>query len=90
MAETETSTPASAENKAPTPRGGERRHPLATLREEMDRLFDDFLGSALMPLRRRDWGLAPWRRRPGVSFLDEAHQRTADEAAVATQEPKFS
>ncbi len=65
MAETEASIPASTGSKMPASRGEERRHPLATLRDEMDRLFDDFFsGSPLMPLRRRDWGLAPWRRLP--------------------------
>lgn len=42
------------------------RHPLMSLREEMDRLFDDFFGgSSLMPFRRRV-DTDPWRRFQGM------------------------
>ncbi|MGD9507525.1 MAG: Hsp20/alpha crystallin family protein [Geminicoccaceae bacterium] len=51
------------------------RHPLLGLREEMDRLFDDFFGgSSLMPFRRRV-DTDPWRRFQGMF---EATFPTAD------------
>jgi HSP20 family protein len=43
------------------------RHPIATLRDEMDRLFDDFFsGFPLMPFRRRRLDVDPWRRFQGM------------------------
>ena len=46
----------------PTP-----RHPLLALREEMDRLFDDFFtGFPATPFWRRRTGTDPWRRFQGM------------------------
>ena len=70
----ESGVPARAEvgPKAPA----ESRHPLATLREEMDRLFDDFFtGWPMASLRRRQVDTDPWRRFQGMF---EATFPTAD------------
>ena len=42
MAKTPTNIPVTTETKGPVPAGQAPWYPLATLREEMDRLFDDF------------------------------------------------
>jgi HSP20 family protein len=43
------------------------RHPLVALREEMDRLFDDFFtGLPTTPFRRRGMAADPWRRLQGL------------------------
>jgi HSP20 family protein len=47
--------PAEVKKATPAPQPAPR-HPLLSLREEMDRLFDDFMGGAMSPFRR--WGLA--------------------------------
>ena len=57
-----------AENK-PMPAAPPRepgRHPLMALRDEMDRLFDDFFaGFSMLPFRRR-FAMDPWRRVQGM------------------------
>ena len=65
MGEAETKAPAKAEAETKASGVPEReagRHPLMALRDEMDRLFDDFLGNfSLTPFRRRPEP-DPWRR----------------------------
>jgi HSP20 family protein len=53
------------------------RHPLATFREEMDRLFEDFFG--------RPWGIEPFWREGGRLSLDVAE--TEDEIVVTADLP---
>lgn len=68
MAETEPKAPATTEttSKPPAAASMEReagRHPLMALRDEVDRLFDDFVGGfAPVPFRRRLFEAEPWRR----------------------------
>jgi HSP20 family protein len=78
MAEAEIKAPAQAETetKAPaTPERGAPRHPLLSLRDEMDRLFDDFLGGFSMTPSRRRFEPEPWRR---VQRLFEAGMPAVD------------
>jgi HSP20 family protein len=52
---------ATAEGKALAPR--EESHPLMSLRDEIDNLFDEFLGDFWRsPFERPFWGLEPFRR----------------------------
>jgi HSP20 family protein len=69
-----------SEAKVPaTPEAGSQpapRHPLLALREEMDRLFDDFFtGLPSTPFWRRRAAVDPWRRFQGMF---EATFPTAD------------
>jgi HSP20 family protein len=58
--------PVEKQEKAPASRAEAPRHPLLALREEMDRLFDDFFtGWPLGPLARRPEA-DPWRRLQGA------------------------
>ena len=72
MAEPETKTPAKTGTEeettapAPMPEREEGRHPLAALRDEMDRLFDDFFGGISRSFRRRRLETDPWRRFQGI------------------------
>jgi HSP20 family protein len=76
MAKTPTSIPLKTEPKAPVPVGQMPWHPLATLRDEMDRLFDDFFtGWPMTPFRRWRLETDPWRRFQGMF---EATFPTAD------------
>lgn len=72
---TDAGVPAKPETelKAPTPpREREAsRHPLVALRDEMDRLFDDFFtGLPTTPFWRRRREMAPWR--PFLSMFEAA------------------
>ena len=63
---TEGQTAAPAPTPGP-PGRDEGRHPLAALRDEMDRLFDDFFaGFSVAPFRRRRLETDPWRRFQGM------------------------
>jgi HSP20 family protein len=71
MSDTGPKTPAGTETRATAPETApereEGRHPLVALRQEMDRLFDDFFaGFPMMPFRRRRLEADPWRRFQGV------------------------
>src|SRR5688572_9108482 len=49
--------------KTPAARAEGGWHPLVTLRDEIDRLFDDFFSSGRrVPFGRRGFDLDPWRR----------------------------
>lgn len=62
MADVEAKTPAQPEAERKAPSMPPARHPLLALRDEMDRLFDEFFaGSMLSPFRRR-FEAEPWRR----------------------------
>ena len=76
MAKTPTNIPVNKETQAPVPAGQAPWYPLATLREEMDRLFDDFFtGWPMTSIRRRRVDTDPWRRFQGMF---EATFPTAD------------
>ena len=69
MAKAETKSPAKTETvaKAPMPVPGWGPHPLGALRDEMERLFDDFFaGFPVTPLRRWRLETDPWRRFQGM------------------------
>ena len=79
MAKTPTSIPVTTENQGPMPAGQAPWYPLATLRDEMDRLFDDFFtGWPMTSFRRRRGDTDPWRRFQGMF---EATFPTADVVA---------
>jgi HSP20 family protein len=60
MADKDMKTPGKPETEGRAP-AARSRHPLLALRDEMDRLFDDFFaGPALTPFRRGE--AEPWRR----------------------------
>ena len=67
-AKTPATTGTEGETAAPVPPGrDEGRHPLAALRDEVDRLFDDFFaGFSVAPFRRRRLETDPWRRFQGM------------------------
>ena len=62
--------PTSSEERKPATDTTEResgRHPVLALREEMERLFDDFFtGWSMGSIRRRPFGANPWRRFQGM------------------------
>jgi len=69
MAEAQTKAPATTtpETRPTAPEGQAGWHPLAPLRQEMDRLFDDFFaGFPLAPFRRQRLETDPWRRFQGM------------------------
>lgn len=69
MTEEKTTAPAKtgAEGGLPAPRGTAERHPLLSLRDEMDRVFDDLFASfPLVPFGGRRLAADPWRRFQGM------------------------
>ena len=70
MATTEANVPVSGSPDKATATEERRepsRHPLVALRDEVDRLFDDFFtGFAAQPFRRKALDADPWRRFQGM------------------------
>jgi HSP20 family protein len=90
-------SPSKAEATAPVPRSDSARHPLLALREEMDRLFDDFFaGSWRSPFGRRRFEAEPWRRFHGAFGLgtpavdlaedEKAYRITAELPGIAEKD----
>jgi HSP20 family protein len=73
-----------APSSADPPVAGSERPPLAMLRQEMDRLFDDFFStSPFAMLRRRHLDADPWRR------LQSVFDATAPVVDVAEREKEY-